>query len=253
MKSVIHPLETITDELREIGCKRMAEELEVVYNSPEYVNIDRLDMLQRIIEPEYNEHCGKRYMSHIQLGHLKGCPEELSKCIDTAKRQYLPEGTIRHLSTMQFVKNGMNVCILGASNSGKTYLAKAIGLEACSLCRVEYYCTEELIDSLMALKRESQTEGKDRFTSRKKHLCSIELLILDDFLLHSVSNETEIKVIHEIFNKRVEAHKSTIVCSQRLPQDWKAQIMNDEIAADAIMKRATRHYTVMINLAEASK
>ena len=31
-----------------------------------------------------------------------------------------------------------------------------------------------------------------------------------------------------------------------MPQNWKAMILNDEIAADAIEKRATKHYTVMI-------
>lgn len=71
----------------------------------------------------------------------------------------------------------MNVCILGASNSGKTYLAKAIGLSACSRYRVEYFCTEELVDSLMLLKRtdkvlssvrrECHTTGKHRYWMMK--------------------------------------------------------------------------------------
>ena len=51
-------------------------------------------------------------------------------------------------------------------------------------------------------------------------------------------------------NKRQESNRSTIICSQRMPTDWKAQILDDEVAADAIMKRATKHYTVMINLHE---
>ena len=72
----------------------------------------------------------------------------------------------------------------------------------------------------------------------------------DDFLIHSFTNEDETKAVHEILNKRQEANKSTIVCSQRMPHDWRAQILDDEVAADAIMKRATKHYTVMINLKE---
>ena len=98
----------------------------------------------------------------------------------------------------------------------------------------------------MLLKR----TDKKKFSSRKKHLCSFELLILDDFLLNSFTDEDEIKAIHEILNKRQEASKSTVLCSQRLPNDREAQILDDEGAADAIMKRATKHYTVMINLKE---
>ena len=34
--------------------------------------------------------------------------------------------------------------------------------------------------------------------------------------------------------------------SQREPGSWKAMIMNDEVSANAIMKRATKHYIVVI-------
>lgn len=246
MESNEQILNAIVDELKEIGLKKMAEELDIQYNSPDFIKLDRVELIRKIVESEYVDRANKRLATRLQLGHLKGCPQELSNCVDTAERSYEPEGTIKHLSSLRFVENGMNVCILGASNSGKTYLAKAIGLSACSRYRVEYFCTEELMDSLMFLKR----TDKKKFGSRKKHLCSIELLILDDFLLHSFTDEDEIKAIHEILNKRQEVNKSTIVCSQRMPHDWKAQILDDEVAADAIMKRATKHYTVMINLKE---
>ena len=41
--------------------------------------------------------------------------------------------------------------------------------------------------------------------------------------------------------------KSTIVCSQRDTDNWKAMILNDEVSANSIMKRATKHYTIKIN------
>ena len=46
--------------------------------------------------------------------------------------------------------------------------------------------------------------------------------------------------------KRCEINLSTIICSQREPASWSAMIMNDEVSSNAILKRATRHYTVMI-------
>ena len=136
----------------------------------------------------------------------------------------------------------MNICILGASDSGKTYLAKALGIAACTEFSVEYYCTEELIEQLSDIKELDLA----KYNKRKKHLCKIDLLIMDDFLLHSITDERQVKVLHELLNKRAEAFKSTIVCSQRMPKNWKVMILNDEIAADAIEKRATKHYTVMI-------
>ena len=53
-------------------------------------------------------------------------------------------------------------------------------------------------------------------------------------------------VIMDILEKRSEMNLSTIICSQREPASWSAMILNDEVAANAILKRATRHYTVVI-------
>ena len=79
-----------------------------------------------------------------------------------------------------------------------------------------------------------------------KRICGAALLILDDFLLHTLSDEREVKILFEILEKRCEINLSTIICSQRDPSSWSAMIMNDEVSANAILKRATKHNTVMI-------
>ena len=71
-------------------------------------------------------------------------------------------------------------------------------------------------------------------------------LILDDFLLHTITDEREVKVLFEILEQRCEINLSTIICSQREPASWSSMILNDEVSANAILKRATKHYTVVI-------
>ena len=88
-------------------------------------------------------------------------------------------------------------------------------------------------------------------TMRRLH--HFHLLILDDFLLNTITDEREVKILLEIMEKRIELSKSTIVCSQRDPGSWKSMLMNDEVSANAILKRATRHYTVMIQLNETPR
>lgn len=78
------------------------------------------------------------------------------------------------------------------------------------------------------------------------HHIKLDLLILDDFLLHTITDEREIKVLFEVLEKRSELSKSTIVCSQREPKSWASMILNDEVSSNAIMKRATKHYTIVI-------
>ena len=67
------------------------------------------------------------------------------------------------------------------------------------------------------------------------------------FLLHNLTDEREIKVLYELLETRSELSRSTIVCSQREPSSWTAMMLNDKVSANAISKRAARHYTVVIN------
>jgi len=81
---------------------------------------------------------------------------------------------------------------------------------------------------------------------------NLDLLILDDFLLHTITDEREVKILFELLEKRSELQRSTIVCSQREPKSWASMMMNDEVSSNAIMKRATKHYTVMISPKESN-
>ena len=94
----------------------------------------------------------------------------------------------------------------------------------------------------MALK----TADYMKYQKRIKRICSVALLIFDDFLLHTLSNEREMKILFEILEKRCEISLGTTICSQREPSSWSAMIINDEVSVNANLKRATKHYTVMI-------
>ena len=163
--------------------------------------------------------------------------------MDSDKREYLPAGITEVLFSLDFIERGYNLCILGESDAGKSYLAKAIGIKACNRYNVGYFHSEELLESMVVLKEQDY----DKYARKMKKYLKWELIILDDFLLHTITDEREIKILFELLEKRNEQRKSTIVCSQRDPDNWKAMILNDEVSANSIMKRATKHYTIKIN------
>ena len=106
-----------------------------------------------------------------------------------------------------------------------------------------YYHCEELLESLSSMKQLEYSKYERKLAAILKQ----DLMILDDFLLHTIEDESEIKVLFALLEGRTENQRSTIICSQRAPENWKPMIMNDEISANSIVKRATKHYTVMIN------
>ncbi len=233
----------LIDELNELKLSTMAATLDDLYHRPGFLEMDHLTMIAELIGPQFQEKVSTTLKNRLTAAHLKGSPEELADCVDSDKREYLPLGITEMLSSLDFIERGYNLCILGESDVGKSYLAKAIGIKACSRYNVGYFHSEELLESMVALKEQDY----DKYARKMKKYLKWELIILDDFLLHTITDEREIKILFELLEKRNEQRKSTIVCSQRDPASWKAMILNDEVSANSIMKRATKHYTIKIS------
>ena len=56
-----------------------------------------------------------------------------------------------------------------------------------------------------------------KYERKIRKVLNFHLLIIDDFLLNTVTDERQVKVLLEVLEKRLELSRSTIVCSQREP------------------------------------
>lgn len=233
-------------EMRALKLDAMADKLQALYEAPEFVSCDRLQLISNLIGEEFEHAMENRYASRLKRGKFKGTPCELDKCVDSRQRKCEPSGIVRTLSSLDFIEKGMNLCVFGASDSGKTYLAKALGADACLKYHVEYYRCEELLEDLASLKEIDFRKYKKRMN----HLIRLDLLILDDFLLHSISDEDEKKVLYEVLEKRNELERSCIICSQREPKAWTTMLLQDEVSSNSLLKRVTKHYNVAITTGE---
>jgi len=232
----------LAEQMNVIGLPLMALKLDEIYRSPDFSRLDKLDLISLLIKPEYEDKVSKRVNNRLRSAHLIGTPCDIASCVDSRERCYEPKDVVKQLSTLDFIEDGLNVCILGPSDSGKTYLAKSLGTAACEKYKVSYNHCNELLESLVALKSLDYL----KYQKAIKRIMSAQLLILDDFLLNTITDEREVKILLEIMDKRVEQLRSTLVCSQREPESWKAMLLNDQVSANAITKRATKHFTVVI-------
>ena len=235
-------LQSILEELKELKLPYMAAELEALYKQPCFVNTGRLELISTIIHAEYTVTIDNRYSSRLEKAKLKGSDNSLDRCVDSKERQYQPQDIIQTLSSLDFISNGMNLCIFGASDSGKTYLARALGAEACREYRVGYYHCENLASELAAIRKLDYKQ----YQRKVKSIIKLDLVILDDFLLHPITEDDEVKALYDILEKRNELSKSCIICSQREPKAWPSMLMEDEVSSNSLLKRVTKHYNVMI-------
>ena len=236
-------LESVLSKLSEIKLTHMASSLQSIYNQPAFVNMGKLELISTIVDAEYSVKMASRYDSRLTHAHLKGTASSLDRCMDSKERQYLPSDIVLILASLDFIRSGLNLCIFGASDSGKTYLAKAIGAEACREFRTEYYHCETLIGDLAAVRKDDYVKYKKKLRS----ISRLDLLILDDFLLHPITDDYEVKALYDVLESRNEAGTSCLICSQRDPKSWPTMLMEDEVSYNSILKRVTKNYNVMIN------
>ena len=190
----------LVEQMNTIKLPLMALKLDELFRSPDYLHMDKLDFLSALLAPEFKDKVTKTINNRLRTAHIIGTPCEITSCKDSKQRRYEPTGAPKLLSSLRFIEDGQNVCILGASDSGKTYLAKALGASACERYRVSYNRCSELLESLVALKLDDYS----RYEKRMRRLLNFHLLILDDFLLNTITDEREVKVLLEIMEKRID-------------------------------------------------
>ena len=150
MKNANSLLMDLEEQMNMIGLPLMALKLDELYRSSDFLTMDRLEMVSSLLKPEYEDKTTKRFNNRLRTARLIGTPCDISQCRDSSQRRYEPTDAPKVLSTLQFIEDGLNVCILGPSDSGKTFLAKSLGVAACEKYRVNYCHCSELLERLVA-------------------------------------------------------------------------------------------------------
>jgi DNA replication protein DnaC len=136
---------------------------------------------------------------------------------------------LSEVCTLRFVEAHRNVVILGPVGVGKTFLASAIGHIACN---AGFHARLTRADDLLRTLRQSRLDNsRDALMTQ---LCTIDLLIIDDFALEPMSRE-ESRDVYQLFIER-NARVSTIVTSNRDTVDWLA-VFDDPLLAQSALDR----------------
>lgn len=136
---------------------------------------------------------------------------------------------ISSLATGDYIKKGISVLITGASGCGKSFMASALGHQACSQgYKVAYFNVQKL---LLRTKM-SRIEG----TSIKffEKISKNNLLILDDFGLTHLEQQQRLDLMEMIEDRH--GLSSTIIASQLPVANW-YDVIGEETIADAILDR----------------
>jgi DNA replication protein DnaC len=143
------------------------------------------------------------------------------------------------IRSCQWIQQHNNVLLTGLTGCGKTWLACALGMQACRQgLSVRYFRSARLFADL------SIAHGDGRYLRLIKQLSKVDLLILDDWGLEKL-NLVQRNDLLEIMEDR-HGSKSTLIAGQIPVNQWHKAI-GDATLADAILDRLV-HNAHKINL-----
>lgn len=147
------------------------------------------------------------------------------------------------LAECDYINKTENILLTGSTGAGKSYIATALGYQACiEGYRVMYFNTTKLFSKLKLAKADG---------SYLKELAKIErqhLIILDDFGLQSLDGQNRIALLEIIEDRN---NKGSIIVTSQIPVEGWYNIIGEKTIADAILDRLI-HQSHRIELAGES-
>lgn len=187
------------------------------------------ERLTLLIDAEYDN----RYRNKIERLTKQACFSDTQARLEDIKyfsdRQLNREVFLK-LADNHYINAPQNLVLTGATGTGKSYIACALGNNACqSAYKVRYIRLPDLLTEL-ALARVQSTYAK----SLKQYQNS-DLLLIDDWLLIPADSTAQQDIL-EVLERRYRLH-ATIFCSQFTTEGWHERLGGGALA-DAIMDRA---------------
>lgn len=184
-------------------------------------------MVSLLVDSEWDDRNNRRIERQTRNARFryKANLEQLHFDID----RNLDKNQLMRLADCSFIQRKENLLITGSTGIGKSYIASAIGNQACTLgYKVLYANVAKLFSKLKMAKADG---------SYIREIAKIErqdLLILDDFGLQTLDGYNR-AILMEIVEDR-HGNRSTIITSQLPVAQW-YEVIGEQTVADAILDR----------------
>jgi DNA replication protein DnaC len=232
---VIHE-ETI-QKLVELKLHAMASAARELANTPPSKDLTMQEAIGMIVDREHLHRDNRRLARRLKDARLPPNAASVEEVTCESARG-LDKAVVRSLATCGWVRAKQNVIVVGATGTGKTFLATALAQAACragfrALCAR----TPRLLHEL-AIAR-----GDGSYATMLQKIARADVLVLDDFLIAPMK-ENERRDLLEVLEDRYD-RGSTVITSQVPTKTWH-EALSDPTIADAICDRVVHNAHVIL-------
>jgi len=215
------------DQLQQMKLQGMMLAYQAIISLPLHEQPSLDVAIARLTEAELIHRKGRKTEMYLKLSKLRY--NAVLEQVHCNPDRNLSQEKLLMLADCSFIERAENLLITGATGCGKSYLACAIGRQACSFgYRTLYFGINRFLERISNAKLDGS------FIKFLNQIEKTHLLILDDFGIHPLDGVTRLALL-QILEDRY-GKKSVIITSQLPVPKWHEYIGESTIA-DAIMDR----------------
>jgi DNA replication protein DnaC len=215
------------DHLSELKLQGMARAYQAVLSMPVQDQPSLNQFMARLAEAEIQHRTQKKTEMFLLQSKLRY--NAVLEQVHCNVNRNLSRENLLAIADCSFIERSENLLITGATGCGKSFLACAIGRQACTFgYRTLYFGINRFLEKISS----SKLDGS--FIKLLNQIEKTHLLILDDFGIHPLDTVTRLALL-QIMEDRY-GKKSVIITSQLPITKWHEYIGESTIA-DAIMDR----------------
>jgi DNA replication protein DnaC len=221
-------LEQTHEKLVTMKLYGMAHSIRERLERVDHQSLSKEEFFGLLVDDEWLYRENRKLTARLKVARFKE-REAAIENIDYRTPRGLRKAQLLELAQNRWISAHQSVMITGPSGSGKSYLAQALGLNACrSGFSVQYMRLPTLLAQFV------QARAQGTYDRLLKRLAKIALLVVDDFGLARL-NELEKQDLLEAIEERYGSG-ATLVTSQLPIGDWHEYLGAGRLA-DAILDR----------------
>ena len=216
----------------------LAENLDGLLTRAQADTMGYLEFVDLLLGEEVGLREGRRFRAALKLS---GLPHH--KGLDAFDFTFQPEldpRKVRDLAALEFVAAHDNIALLGPPGVGKTHLAVALAVAACSAGYSVYFTS---LDEAVRQLRAAETAG--RFAKKLQTYLRPAVLVLDE-VGYLPLDRAAANMVFQLISRRYE-RGSVILTSNKAFSEW-GHVFADDVLATAILDRLLHHcHVISIN------